>query len=100
MSQIVFVGCKFKFNLKKLPPRSEWVGMKQGVSQLSGSPSDRSLRYYCNPDQGVVVSRDPETHLVCPSFAIGQNVYTTEAAWDAFMAARQKWRSKRRQPVG
>lgn len=102
MTRKVFVECGFCFDVANLPPRSKWVGMKDGERMvngrpvLSGEPAPQSLRRYCDPMRGVQVAKKPDRFLVCPSFVIGQDVFTTVEAWTAFLKCRQEWRSKRR----
>lgn len=96
MARKAFVDCGFAFDMAKLPPRSKWVGMKDGERLLSGEPAPQSLRRYCDPLRGVLVAKNPDRFLVCPSFVLGQDVFTTREAWTAFLTCRQEWRVKRR----
>lgn len=78
--------------------------MKEAAGRLSGAPHVQSMRRYCDPAQGIVLQQATETdpdqiRLSCPSFLVGQEIYTTANAWSAFIHYRHNWRLKRRERV-
>lgn len=92
--EIVWAGPDF--DMSDLPPRSEWIGMTEGEKRLPGEPAPQTLRRYCDPERGIVISQNPLLRLVCRFIVDGQRIYVTREKYATFMSMRKEWRLKRK----